>query len=402
MLGVVSDAQESIRLAVAEVFPGVPHQLCQWHALREAAEPLWEADRHLLVEAKQELRPLREVEERTRGRDPEGADPASGVVLDAVLALRQTVRERGGLPFDFAALRVLDRLEAVGQTLDRCLAKGGTRAWPGSGCWWGAPWSAAGPGRATCAGCTAGCSTWPTPWSRTTPRWASRPGSGATVRQQVELILGHLRIRCLAGGVPAWLRPKVEYLVTVLRRLGPGLYHCYDVPGLPRTDNAMEQFYRRVKSEQRRITGRKRADAFVVRVGGFAVYATGGQHRPRGRAAPAPGGRARGRLAAGAGHPARQPGPPDEDAPLPAGPRRLPRRPGGPLGRHRPPALMRVLPRLFSPLDEELGLLPGALRPRPWPRASCAWAPGCRSPGAARARWASSRAPPSPRRRSGA
>jgi hypothetical protein len=90
----------------------------------------------------------------------------------------------------------------------------------------------------------------------------------------VELILGQLRILCLAGGVPAWLRPKVEYLVTVLRRLGPGLYHCYDVPGLPRTDNAMEQFYRRVKSEQRRITGRKRADAFVVRVGGFAVYAT--------------------------------------------------------------------------------------------------------------------------------
>jgi hypothetical protein len=123
VLGVVSDAQESIRLAVAEVFPGVPHQLCQWHALREAAEPLWEADRHLLVEAKQELRPLREVEERTRGLDPAGIDPASGVVLDAVLALRQTVRERGGLPFDFAALRVLDRLEAVGQTLDRCLAK---------------------------------------------------------------------------------------------------------------------------------------------------------------------------------------------------------------------------------------------------------------------------------------
>jgi hypothetical protein len=182
VLGVVSDAQESLRLAVAEVFPGVPHQLCQWHALREAAEPLWEADRHLLVEAKQELRGLREVEDRTRCRDPEGADPAadpaSAVVLDAVLALRQTVRERGGLPFDFAALRVLDRLEAVGQTLDRCLAKGGTRAWPASASWWGAPWSAAAPARASSAGCTAGCSTWPTPWSRMTPRRASRPAAG--------------------------------------------------------------------------------------------------------------------------------------------------------------------------------------------------------------------------------
>ncbi len=129
VLGVISDAQESVRLAVAGVFPGVPHQLCQYHALREAAEPLWEADRHLLVQAKKELRGLREVEERVRQRgDP--ADPAAGVVLDTVLALRQTVRERGTLPFDFAGLRVLDDLEALGETLDRCLAKRGPRISP--------------------------------------------------------------------------------------------------------------------------------------------------------------------------------------------------------------------------------------------------------------------------------
>lgn len=68
--------------------------------------------------------------------------------------------------------------------------------------------------------------------------------------------------------------------MTVLRRLGDGLYHCYDVPALPRTNNATEQFYRRVKAEQRRVTGRKRADAFVVRVGGFAVYATAASSIP--------------------------------------------------------------------------------------------------------------------------
>jgi hypothetical protein len=168
VLGVVSDAQESIRLAVAEVFPGVAHQLCQYHALREAAEPLWEADRHLLVEAKKELRGLREVEERTRqtaavrttvpavapGAPPDptpaggippamGAvlaattalptksttDPASAVVLDTVLALRQVVRERGVLPFDFGGLRVMDALGELGETLDRCLEKRGTRGW---------------------------------------------------------------------------------------------------------------------------------------------------------------------------------------------------------------------------------------------------------------------------------
>jgi hypothetical protein len=126
VLGVVSDAQESIRLAVAAVFPRVPHQLCQYHALREAAEPLWEADRHLLVQAKKELRGLREVEERTRRPEqPEPTDPASTVVLDTVLALRQVVRERGQLPFDFAGLRVLDALGDLDATLERCLRKKG-------------------------------------------------------------------------------------------------------------------------------------------------------------------------------------------------------------------------------------------------------------------------------------
>ena len=83
-----------------------------------------------------------------------------------------------------------------------------------------------------------------------------------------------MTIVCLAVAVPAWLRLKVEHLVTVPRRLRGGLYHGYDVPGLPRTDNAMEQYCRRVTTEQRRSTGCKRADVSVVRGGGFAVYAT--------------------------------------------------------------------------------------------------------------------------------
>lgn len=165
VLGVVSDAQESIRLAVAAVFPGVPHQLCQYHALREAAEPLWEADRHLLVEAKMELRDLREVEDRTRRRDPDGADPASDIVLDAVLALRQTVRERGTLPFDFAALRVLDQLTAVQQTLDRCLEKRGTPAWRGWAASSDGPSSDARRARATCAWPTTPSSSWAGVWN---------------------------------------------------------------------------------------------------------------------------------------------------------------------------------------------------------------------------------------------
>src|SRR5215471_522734 len=50
--GVVSDGQDSLRKAVAKALPGIPHQLCQFHYLPEAAKPIYEADRH----AKKELK----------------------------------------------------------------------------------------------------------------------------------------------------------------------------------------------------------------------------------------------------------------------------------------------------------------------------------------------------------
>lgn len=36
--------EETIGSAVAFVFPAVPHQRCQFHYLKDATEPLYEAD----------------------------------------------------------------------------------------------------------------------------------------------------------------------------------------------------------------------------------------------------------------------------------------------------------------------------------------------------------------------
>src|SRR5947209_2275100 len=44
--GVISDGQSTIRKAVARALPGVPNPLCHFHYLREAAQPIYEADRH--------------------------------------------------------------------------------------------------------------------------------------------------------------------------------------------------------------------------------------------------------------------------------------------------------------------------------------------------------------------
>jgi DNA-binding phage protein len=52
--GVISDGQHSIRKAVQTALPDVPHQLCHFHYLREAAKPVpeiaagyWEMDAEL-------------------------------------------------------------------------------------------------------------------------------------------------------------------------------------------------------------------------------------------------------------------------------------------------------------------------------------------------------------------
>jgi hypothetical protein len=60
--GALSDGQHSIRNAVARALPGVPHQLCHFHYLREAALPVYEADRHAKKELKKQVRGVRPIE----------------------------------------------------------------------------------------------------------------------------------------------------------------------------------------------------------------------------------------------------------------------------------------------------------------------------------------------------
>jgi hypothetical protein len=103
--------------------------------------------------------------------------------------------------------------------------------------------------------------------------------AGPTVRREVERLLDTVPRRFPAQHVPRWLQEPVAYVALVLRRLGAGLYHCDDVPGLPRTNNAMEQFYRQLKAGERRATGHRRSATFVVRCGGFAAYAAAARTR---------------------------------------------------------------------------------------------------------------------------
>jgi hypothetical protein len=120
----ISDGQHSIRKAVADVFPDVPYQLCQFHYLREAARPIYEADRHAKKELKKKVRVVRGIERRTEGRSDVEAD----VIRGDCSAVRSALTDDGHPPLEASGLKLRSRLNAIATSLDRAGEKGGSRA----------------------------------------------------------------------------------------------------------------------------------------------------------------------------------------------------------------------------------------------------------------------------------
>jgi hypothetical protein len=122
--GVVSDAQESIRTAVAKELPNVPHQACQSHCLRKAGDLAFNADRNMKKRLKATYRQrLRRVEQRIACL-PE-TDPYRPVLADYADAIRSTLLQDGVAPFELGGLQVFDDLTTLAASLARCQKKGG-------------------------------------------------------------------------------------------------------------------------------------------------------------------------------------------------------------------------------------------------------------------------------------
>jgi hypothetical protein len=121
--GVVSDGQTSIRKAVAQALEGVPHQLCHFHYLREAALPVYEADRHAKVQLKKKVRGIRPIERPIEGRDDAEAQTIRGYCA----AVRSALTDDGRPPLEASGLKLRDRLTKVAESLDRVGVKRGCR-----------------------------------------------------------------------------------------------------------------------------------------------------------------------------------------------------------------------------------------------------------------------------------
>jgi hypothetical protein len=123
IVGVVSDGQDSIRKAVKVALDGVPYQLCHFHYLREAAKPVYEADRHAKVQLKKKVRGIRPIERRVEGREDAEARDIRGYCA----AVRSALTDDGRPPLEASGLKPADRLTRVAASLDRVAARRGSR-----------------------------------------------------------------------------------------------------------------------------------------------------------------------------------------------------------------------------------------------------------------------------------
>ena len=120
IVGGISDGQSSLRGAVAKARPEVPHPLCPCHSLREAANPVYEADRHAKKARKKRVRGVRPIARQLDKR----TDPAAEVIRGSCSAVRRALPDEGHPPLAAAGLKRHDRLTALSQSLEQVTKRG--------------------------------------------------------------------------------------------------------------------------------------------------------------------------------------------------------------------------------------------------------------------------------------
>lgn len=93
---------------------------------------------------------------------------------------------------------------------------------------------------------------------------------GKTVRRAYQLLLRRMR-RKARGRSPVAV--SLRHFLKVTESYWPGLFHCYDVPDLPRTNNDLEQLFGSTRHHERRCTGRKVASPSLVLRGSVRIIA---------------------------------------------------------------------------------------------------------------------------------
>jgi len=134
-------------------------------------------------------------------------------------------------------------------------------------------------------GLTATAALWPPlrvayTWVGQAAHFLGENGSGvaATVRRQLGGLLGAMvRHRGRVGPLAC----AVGHFVKVTRSYWLGLFHCYEVADLPRTNNDLEQWFGSYRYHERRASGRQGASPSLVLRGQVRLLAAAATRQRR-------------------------------------------------------------------------------------------------------------------------
>jgi hypothetical protein len=131
VLGTISDAQESEMKALQELWPNVPHQVCQFHVLREASKPAYEEDRKIQTAMRKEMQPkVNSVRKQIKSHIQKGPKTEAeieqlDILGDYALGIQTALNMDGTLPFKYAGLATKEVLDDIATSLYGLEEKGG-------------------------------------------------------------------------------------------------------------------------------------------------------------------------------------------------------------------------------------------------------------------------------------
>jgi hypothetical protein len=285
ILAVLSDKQKGLVPAVAAILPDSRHQFCQAHYLRNLAEPLAETDAAFKMALRHSVRqqignvlrqdvqtapgpagvltvtglvpsPLATLPVRAcQSPPPRGTRPASEAKADEVIIhllshTRYLLTLKGRPPFRLAGIETYERLQNVAQYSLDLLAQ---RYEPRLAQLYQGLQSALSPFAATYQEIKQGAA-WLHDIAYILQPRPTQPVRAAHVAGQLRSYLDTV-LRWTE--VTPSLSALGHHLDKVSRSYWPGLFHCYDVPGLPRTNNELESHFRETGRRLLRTTGQK-------------------------------------------------------------------------------------------------------------------------------------------------
>jgi hypothetical protein len=134
VLGVISDAQPTELQAVAEVWPTIPHQICQFHALREAGRLIYNADHRVKTDMRIRMQEKthdyrQNLHKRLREAQEKQEEKAQAIkqleILEEYAAMVEGALNLDSLaPFQYGGLAMQDALMKIETSLET-LEKGG-------------------------------------------------------------------------------------------------------------------------------------------------------------------------------------------------------------------------------------------------------------------------------------